>query len=65
MILQIFNISLTPTKRGFSASIIQALGEMLISQLVNAYSASIVLSGEIESNKGERFKKNVKHQKTL
>ena len=43
----LFKISETPIKRGFSSDIIPEFGEMLVSQSVKAYKASIILSGEI------------------
>ena len=42
----IFRISETPRKRGVSASIMEEFGEIDTSQSVNAYKASMVLSGE-------------------
>ena len=45
------NISETPIKIGLLSSMIQPRGEIDISQLVNAYSASMVLSGEIPEGK--------------
>ena len=49
--VDIFRISFTPINLGFPASIIQQLGETDTSQLVKAYSASIVVSGEMPGAK--------------
>ena len=45
--VQCFRMSFTSIKCGLSPKIIQALGEILTSQSVNAYRASMVLSVEI------------------
>ena len=45
------NISETPIKTGLLSSITQHKGDIEFSQLVNAYNASIVLSGEIPFGK--------------
>src|SRR5690606_18923986 len=45
------NISVTPINNGLLSSMIQPNGEMEFSQLVKAYNASMVLSGEIPEGK--------------
>ena len=45
--VDLINISETPRKQGLLFSIMHERGEIETSQLVNAYKASIVLSGEI------------------
>ena len=49
------NTSLTVRKWGLSSLMTQQLGEMLISQSVNAYRASIVLSDETPGAKCTRI----------
>ncbi len=53
--VEIRSISLTPTKNGLWFSITQPSGAIEVSQAVNAYNASIVLSGETPGGKWIRI----------